>query len=66
MNENDTPYLRLKDEDSFFDSESVVSSTECTGLMYAPPASPEEAESYSQIYEVPHSKDRIDNGIQHE
>lgn len=61
-----TPYLKLDDEDSFFDAESVVSSTECTGLMYTPPASPEEAESYSQIYEVPYTKDRIDNGLQHE
>lgn len=32
---------------------SVVSATECTGLMYAPPDNEYEAESYNEIYVVP-------------
>lgn len=58
--------LHLEDKDSFFNGESVVSATECTGLMYAPPASVDEAESYNEIYDVPYSKDKINNDLQHE
>ncbi len=32
---------------------SVVSATECTGLMYAPPVNEYEAERYNEIYVVP-------------
>jgi hypothetical protein len=58
--------LKLQDEDTFFDGESVVSATECTGLVQTPPASVDEAESYNEIYDVPHPKNRVNNGIQHE
>ncbi len=66
MSEKDKRKLRLQDEDSFFDAESVVSATECTGLIQTPPASVDEAESYNQIYDVPHTKDNVNNGLQHE
>lgn len=33
--------------------DSVVSGTECTGLMYAPPENEDEAESYNEIYVIP-------------
>jgi hypothetical protein len=66
MDYKEKQYLKLDDNDSFFDSESVVSTTECTGLMYSPPASVDEAESYNQIYDVPYSKDKINNNLQHE
>ena len=33
--------------------DSVASATECTGLMYRPPETEEEAESYTDIYVVP-------------
>lgn len=58
--------LKLDDEDSFFSSESVVSSTECTGLIQTPPLSVDEAESYNEIYDVPHSEEKVNNNLQHE
>ncbi len=66
MSDEDKRKLKLKDKDSFFDDESVVSATECTGLVQTPPLSVGEAESYSEIYDVPHTKDKVNNGIQHE
>ena len=35
------------------DLNGVVSSTECTGMMYFPPQDEYEAESYGEIYNVP-------------
>lgn len=64
MNRKDEPHLRLNDEDSFFDSESVVSATECTGLIQTPPSSVDEAESYGKIYDIPHTKEKVNNGLQ--
>lgn len=66
MSDKDKRKLKLQDEDSFFDSESVVSSTECTGLVQTPPVSVDEAESYNEIYDVPHTKKKVNNGLQHE
>jgi hypothetical protein len=54
----------LNDEDTFFDAESVVSSTECTGLIQTPPSSVDEAESYGKIYDIPHSEEKVNNGLQ--
>lgn len=50
--------LKNKDETSYIDDvlnkiDSVASATECTGLMYRPPANEDEAESYTDIYVVP-------------
>jgi len=58
--------LKLEDEDSFFDAQSVVSATECTGLIQNSPGSEEEVESYTQIYEVPQPKGKVNNGLQQE
>lgn len=58
--------LRLKDEDSFFDSESVVPYTECTGLIQTPPSSEDEAEAYTKICDVPKPENDEHNGLQHE
>ena len=35
------------------DLTAVASATECTGLMFAPPESEYEGESYADIYNVP-------------
>lgn len=40
-------------EDVLNKIDSVASATECTGLMYRPPETEEEAESYTDIYVVP-------------
>ncbi len=50
--------LKNKDETSYIDDvfnkiDSVASATECTGLMYRPPETEAEAESYTDIYVVP-------------
>ncbi|MDF2632338.1 MAG: hypothetical protein K0Q85_934 [Caproiciproducens sp.] len=68
MSDEDKRKLQLQDEDSFFDAESgsVVSTTDCTGLVQTPPESVDEVESYTKIYEVPLSKDKINHGLQHE
>lgn len=66
MSDPDKRKLKLKDEDTFFDGESVVSATDCTGLIQTPPASVDEAESYNQIYDIPHTKSKVNNGLQHE
>ncbi len=54
------------DDNEFFNAESVVSATECTGLIQTPPISVDEAESYSEIYDVPHTDVEVNNGLQHE
>jgi hypothetical protein len=64
MNKKDEPNLKLNDEDSFFDSESVVSANECTGLVQTPPSSVDEAESYGKIYDIPHTEEKVNNGLQ--
>lgn len=55
MKKKDPQHLKLKDKDSFFDSEvdTVVSSTECTGLIQTPPVTESEAESYADLYTAP-------------
>lgn len=40
-------------EDMLNKIDAVASATECTGLMYRPPETEEEAESYTDIYVVP-------------
>ena len=50
--------LKNKEETSYIDDilnkiDSVASATECTGLMYRPPETEAEAESYTDIYVVP-------------
>ncbi|MDD4334540.1 MAG: hypothetical protein PHY77_02925 [Desulfotomaculaceae bacterium] len=43
--------------DKSFDPNIVVSSTECTGLIPNPPLSEDQAESYAEIYDIPHPED---------
>lgn len=66
MSDLDKRKLKLKDKDTFFEDESVVSATECTGLVQTPPASVDEADSYSEIYDIPHTKRKVNNDIRHE
>ncbi len=40
---------------------SVASTTECTGLIQIPPKNSDEAESYSDIYVVPKTVNKIDD-----
>ena len=44
---------KRKSVDDFFDNiNSVVSYTECTGLIQIPPENDDEMESYQQIYAI--------------
>lgn len=48
------------------DIENVVSATECTGLMPTPPHDEAEVESYTQLYDIPQPRGKVDNGLQQE
>jgi hypothetical protein len=50
---HDEPRLKLEDDISFMNEQSVASATECTGLTPSLPVTEDEAESYSDIYPVP-------------
>ena len=49
--------------DVLVDTNSVASATECTGLMYAPPEDEYEAESYSNIYTVPKTPNKVEKKL---
>ena len=49
--------------DEFLDTNIVVSSTDCTGLMPTLPLTVDEAESYTEIVDIPQSKDESDVGL---
>ncbi|MFU0833828.1 MAG: DUF4316 domain-containing protein [Oscillospiraceae bacterium] len=53
---NNEPRLKLEDDVSFMNEQSVASATECTGLTPSLPLTEDEAESYSNIYPVPAPK----------
>ena len=59
-------HLRMPSEEELFDSDNVASATECTGLIPPPPISEEEAESYTEIYNIPQPEDKVNHGLQHE
>lgn len=59
-------HLRMPSEEELFDSDNVASATECTGLIPTPPISEEEAESYTEIYNIPQPEDKVNHGLQHE
>lgn len=63
MDEKNKKIRPKSDNDKFFDSNVVVSSTECTGLMPTPPLSVDEAESYTEIYDLPQPKVKADKGM---
>ncbi|HHW46905.1 MAG TPA: hypothetical protein GXX17_08400 [Clostridiales bacterium] len=50
--------------DILYENTSVVSATDCTGLMYAPPTSEYEVESYKEIYDIPQPVEEVNNGLQ--
>lgn len=61
--------MRLEKEDEFdelMDIDNVASTTECTGLMPTPPASPEQAQAYTDIYAIPQPNDKTEHGLQKE
>ncbi|MCY1713546.1 hypothetical protein [Caproiciproducens galactitolivorans] len=66
MSDEDKRKLKLQDEDSFFGSEGIVSSMDCTGLIQTPPANEEEADAYTDIYDIPKPVNEVPNGLQHE
>ncbi|WP_312641470.1 hypothetical protein [Hydrogenoanaerobacterium sp.] len=55
MSDNDKQCIPPRDElfDDFWDLDTVVSATECTGLIPIPPTTEDEAESYTNIYAIP-------------
>lgn len=58
--------LHNDDKDKYSHLDIVASSTECTGLIPAPPANESEAESYADLYSIPKPENDSDNGFQHE
>jgi hypothetical protein len=63
MEENNKKVRPKSNNDKFFDTNVVVSSTESTGLMPTLPLSEHEVESYNEIY--PQPKVKVDNNLQH-
>ena len=45
------------DWDEDYSPKNIASTTDCTGMMYKPPVSDEEAEAYEDIYSVPQQTD---------
>ena len=52
------------DDAKFYDIAQVASSNDCTGLEPTPPISESDAESYSTLLNVPHSKGEVNNFLQ--
>lgn len=65
-NRRERPYDNSDDRQLFDDTFSVASSMECTGLIPAAPDSTEEVDSYSEIYDIPLSKNAkaADNNLE--
>lgn len=56
MNDKKNKQLAPTDDDedyAYSCSDTVVSGTECTGLIQTPPTSESEAESYTDLYTIP-------------
>ncbi|MDD4237872.1 MAG: hypothetical protein PHT62_04895 [Desulfotomaculaceae bacterium] len=66
MEEKNKKMRPKSDDDILYDSDLdiVASATDCTGLMPTPPLSVAEAESYTEIYDVPQPKVKADNDLQ--
>ena len=52
------------DDDRFYDTTSVVSQTDCTGLQPRPPVSEGEAEAYGELFNIPQPTEQVNNGLQ--
>ena len=49
----------MKHDDPFYDQETTVSATECTGLIPAGIDTEEEAENYADLYSVHSQTDNV-------
>lgn len=47
------PMTEKEKEELYYNIENIASVTDCTGLITTPPVSQEEAESYTDLYEIP-------------
>ena len=66
-NKQMVPPEPMSEEELFFEEANLTASaTECTGLMPTPPISPEEAESYTDIYSIPQPITQKHNHLQQE
>ena len=54
------PYDEETERQIFDNMFSVVSSTECTGLIQAIPGEEDAAESYSEIYDIPLAEEKAE------
>lgn len=63
---NKLPYGAQDADEPWDEGLTVMSSTECTGLIPASPASEAEVDSYTEIYDIPLSKDssKANHGLQ--
>ncbi|HEX2939011.1 MAG TPA: hypothetical protein VHO66_08855 [Ruminiclostridium sp.] len=52
------------DDDKYYDIEQVSSAHDYTGSIPTPPKSEYEAESYSDMLNIPQPKGEVDNGFQ--
>jgi len=52
------------DDDKFYDVEQVISAHDYTGSIPTPPKNEYEAESYSDMLNIPEPKGEVDNGFQ--
>lgn len=52
------------DDDKFYDNTPPASSMDCTGLEHKPPISDDEAEFYGELYNIPQSTQKVNNGLQ--
>ena len=60
------PYDAEDEEELYHEMLKVASANECTGMIPAAPASRAEVDSYSEIYDIPLSRDakRANHGYQ--
>lgn len=60
---NTNNQLNELDYDSYPDISNVVSSCECTGMMYAPPQNESEFESYQELFNMELPKEKSNDKI---
>lgn len=52
------------DDDKYYDVEQIISAHDYTGSIPTPPKTEDEAESYSDMLNIPEPKGEIDNRFQ--
>lgn len=65
MSDQKKGYPPYGDDSGYEDGETIASSNDCTGLVPTPPKTEGEAESYSDLMNIPQPKGKVDNGLQH-